>query len=281
MKEAVLDRSFISPEAMVLFQDLEKPNWAPWLRFGPATLSRQEEIFPEGQIILHDAIGNPTAMLSANRIDWDGNPDNLPTWDGVAGQTYTYEDTFAPNGNTFVLMSMGVRENDKGNGQSNLILRAAKNYALSEGIEHITGDFRPSDFGKYKREFGNFNFNEYVMLQREDGQPYDGWIRNVTRQGMEILRTDPRAMVIEASISELEDYYLEHKPEQWWKVEDPVQIQYLLKWHQPHENLENVDEVWECGETGTWYIDRQNDKAIYIESNLWGELPIMTYSKGS
>ncbi len=32
--------------------------------------------------------------------------------------------------------------------------------------------------------------------------------------------------------------------------------------------------AWECGETGTWYVDDGAGAAAYIESNFWGRIPL-------
>lgn len=256
-----------------LYEQLEKPNWAPWLRFGPEVLARQAEIFPEGQIIIPDEMGEPIVALSANRVQWSGNADHLTSWDRVAGADQTYADTHDPKGNTFVLMSMSANPNYRGRGLSGHVFTSLRGYAEREKLDHIIGDFRPRDFGAYKRETGNFDFNAYCQLQREDGTPHDGWLRTVSRHGTEFLKVDRRAMVVRATATEVAEWQAEYKPEAWWQVEDPEQIDYLMQFHEPLRELEHVDAVLECGETGTWYLDRQNNKAVYIESNLWGEVP--------
>ncbi len=273
MKESVFEDVLVSTEINMIYEQLEKPNWAPWLQFGAKTLAKQSEVFPEGQISILDEKGVPRIALSANRIEWDGLTGSLPTWDDIAGESCSYEDTYKKTGNTFALMSMAVRREEKGAGLSNQIIEMVQEYAEREDIQHIIGDFRPSNFADYKRQTGQFNFEDYIALTREDGLPADGWLRTVTRKGMKVLRPDARAMVIMSSLDDLGKFSREYKPEQWWQVKDPAQLSYLLEWHQPLIDIENVDEVWECGETGTWYIDSANGRAVYIESNVWGELP--------
>lgn len=43
-----------------------------------------------------------------NRIDWDGQRDTLPCWDKIAGDPTDYSQTYKPEGNTLVAMSMNV-----------------------------------------------------------------------------------------------------------------------------------------------------------------------------
>jgi hypothetical protein len=54
---------------------------------------------------------------------------------------------------------------------------------------------------------------------------------------------------------------------------DPNVISIRMSEHTPHLDLDDVDEKWECRETGTWYVDRSGGRALYVESNLWGRLP--------
>jgi hypothetical protein len=269
---------------------LESATWAPWLAYTPDQLAGQRQIFRPGQFEIYDDSQNLQAILSTNRINWSGEGVELPSWNSVAGQYLTYEDTYDPGGNTLALMSISVNPISRGRNLYRDLVWRAQDYARVHQVEHLIGDFRPSGFGAFKRNTGNFNFGEYCQRTRmngrpaepglrfpklkRDNQPMDPWLRAIKRLGMKELATDPRAMVVPAPASEMDAYMRSYKPEDWWKVTDPEQISYLLGWHQPHHDLEQVEEVWECGETGTWYVDRGNDQAVYIESNIWGELPI-------
>ncbi len=261
------------PSGELLYDTLERENWAPWLRFDVNQLNQQAHVFPEGQIVLGEA-GEPDIMLAANRVNWDGQRTTLPSWDAIAGTEYTFEDTYQPSGNTFVLMSMSARKEAKGHGLSQRVFDRVRAVANDQGMEHIIGDFRPSGFGAHKAETGDLNFMKYIAATRDDGLPQDPWLRAVKRQGTELLQVDRRAMVISADVAQVEAWAQEHKPEAWQEVTDPEQAAYLLDWHEPLQDLEQVDQILECGETGTWYMDRENGKAVYIESNVWGEVPL-------
>ncbi|MDQ3158556.1 MAG: hypothetical protein M3P98_00245 [bacterium] len=266
-----------SPTAAVIYERLEEKNWAPWLRFGVKTIAAQQKIFPDGQIVIEDE-GSPVAMLSANRINWDGSADSLTTWDDIAGEDEDYHATYIADGNTFALMSMAIDDDVKGKRLPQQIIDKIIAYSNSEGIEHIIGDFRPSGFGKYKKETRKVDFTEYVDDTREDGLPVDPWLRSVTRNGMQRQRIDREAMVVPATVEEVDQWRQEYNSDDWWQVEDQESIDYLLEWHDVLSKIEQVDEVWECGETGTWYIDRKNGKAVYVESNVWGEIPTLKQS---
>lgn len=262
------------PTGEALYAGLESRNWAPWLRFGADELSAQAKVYPDGQIVLATEQATPAIMLAANRIEWDGTRDSLPTWDEVAGSDQTFEQSHKGSGNTFVLMSMSANKEFAGERLSDRVFDRVRSYAQKESLDHIIGDFRPSDFGAYKARTGDFDFERYCNREREDGLPDDGWLRAVRRQGANFIKADRRAMVIESTFDEVSAWSWEHNPAQWWEVTEPDQVEQLMKWHEPLRDLEQIDQIWECGEAGTWYCDTQNNKAVYIESNLWGEIPV-------
>jgi GNAT superfamily N-acetyltransferase len=259
--------------ASIVYAELEVPNWAPWLRFGPETLAAQAVTFPAGQIVLRDAAEDVVAALSANRIDWDGRVETLTTWDAVAGEDATYADTYEPDGNTFVLMSMNVAAHARGARWSSRVIDEVLAYAHAEGIEHVISDFRPSGFGAVKRDEHLFDMATYCAQLRADGLPRDPWLRALHRRGMQRLRLDPRAMAVRASADELDGWRRTYRPEQWWQVTATSAIDGLIEWFMPQE-LDRIDEIWECGETGTWFCDRRSGEAIYLETNVWGEVPL-------
>lgn len=261
-------------ELQYLCDNLHTPNWAPWLAWLPQDLAGHREAFPEGQLSISDERNLPIAVLATNQIQWDGNVESLPTWDEVAGSDFTFRETRVPNGNTLCLMAMSIAKDHQGEHLPEQLVAQLKELAVSKNIEHIIGDFRPSGFGEYKRLTGSFDFDEYVSLRREDGLPEDPWLRNLTRQGMQPLSADYRAMVIPASLAELKEYQASYNPEDWYKVSDQKAREVLIATHDPAKDLGEFDEIWECDETGTWYVNSKTEQAVYIESNYYGELPI-------
>ncbi|MDB5168987.1 MAG: hypothetical protein JWO41_343 [Candidatus Saccharibacteria bacterium] len=262
-----IDRNFA-----YIYANLEAPNWAPWLHFSEAELAAQSHVFLDGQFELEEE-DLPVAILATNRIDWNGVAADLPTWDDIAGVNMTFEDTYCPQGNTLALMSMSVMSDKKGQHLPERLIGLLKDYAVAQEVDHIIGDFRPSGFSEYKRITGDFDFTKYIGLTRpEDNLPVDAWLRNVTRLGMQPLRVDNRAMVIPVSIDEFESYQQQYQPEQWRQITDENAIGQLMGQHQPKQDIEQISEVWECGETGSWYVNREAGAAVYVESNLWGEI---------
>lgn len=256
-----------------VYDTLERPNWAPWLRFSAEELDAQATVFPEGQILLCDQSSRPLASLSSNRILWDGDVDSLPTWDAVAGETRTYHDTYTPDGNAIVLMSVNVRPDAQGLRLTDALIDEIRGVARGARVQHVISDFRPSEFGAHKRRHPDATFAAYCAAEDANGLPIDQWLRSLARKGMESLRVDRRAMVVHAPLEELERFRREYRPERWYRVE-PAAATTRVEEHALDADLRRVDEVWECEDTGTWYVDRSARHAVYVESNLWGRVPL-------
>jgi len=251
---------------------LEAPNWAPWLRFTPDQFEAHASLFPEGQVLIVDESDAPIAILSTSRFMWDGEVSSLPTWSEIAGGTLTFEDLFSEDGNALALMSVSIRPDVQGNGFAEMLIRAATDYAASSRITYVMSDFRPSQYGAYKARHPDAGFEHYCNLKREDGLPADAWLRALARLGMQPIRVDDRAMVVRTSASAFDGYRLTWEIDSWEQVMDAGLVALLSSRHRPELSLAAVQETWECGETGTWYVDRDANKAAYIESNLWGSV---------
>lgn len=261
-------------EARMVYTQLETVCWAPWLQYQEDELVGQAVLFPDGQLVEKDEAGNLMGSLSTNRINWGGSLDELPTWDQIAGAREDFSDTYVADGNTISLMSMNVDSAKRGEHLPQKLIQRVQKLAQKEDIKHIIGDFRPNGFGAYKRETGNVDFAAYCQQTRDDGMLVDGWLRAVSRMGGEFLRPDNKSMMVEVPMDQFNEYRESYTPEKWWRITEPKTIELLEQQHEPLEQIDQIDEVWECEETGTWYVDTQNQKAVYIESNIWGELPI-------
>lgn len=203
-------------EAMILYESLEKPNWAPWLAASPTSLAGRAQNFPEGQLcIKHDGVF--VASLSLNRVDWDGKSEHLPTWDQVAGDPTDYGQTYTPTGNTLVLLSMNVSPAWKGKRVPEQLLVAATNLAHKLNVTHLIGSFRPSGYGAFKQSVGgDCGFSAYCALTREGmTKPVDPWLGSLWHMGMTMLAEDPNAMRVGVSLGDFVAYQSIYHVGQW------------------------------------------------------------------
>lgn len=242
-------RPYKPEDAPRIYQELEVPNWAPWLRASPETLAKRAEVFPEGQLAVWTPEGRPIASLSLSRFNYN-DPQALPTWDEIMGDPPTGEHTFVPDGNAVGMMSINVHPEFQGARLTRVIIEDVKKRAKELGVKHIMGSFRPSQFGEYTYENPREGFVTYALKERPDNLPLDAWLRALARNGMRMLRVDDAAMVVpEVPMGEFNKYRETYNPEKWKQIA-------------PH--------VWRCGETGVWITGEKF--ATYVESNIWGIL---------
>lgn len=242
-------------EVQEIIENLEEPNWAPWLAACAEVITHRARVFAAGQLVLKDSDGLEKASLSMNQIFWDGEIKTLPTWDEVAGVPTDYSETYEPTGNTLVLMSMNVHPDSKGQRLPSKLVEACKDLAKNLDVEHLIGSFRPSGFGIAKRGMGyDLDFWEYCLMKRHNSEkPVDPWLGSLWHMGMEVLDEDLKAMTVQVPMLE------------FWKYQDTYNQEY---WEEIGSG------VWECGEVGKWTLDAKSGLAVYQESNLWGSLPM-------
>ncbi len=250
---------------------IETPTWAPWLRFDLRAMQDYDAVFPEGQIV-HLDDGGPIGALTSLRISWSGHPDELGTWDAVSGHDTSVREAHDPEGNTLVMLSVSIRSDRRGRGVPAVLVDHARRVARDLGLEHLISPFRPSGFGAHKAEGGDVDFDAYCASRRGDGLPIDPWLRALTRLGMQPIRPVDGAMVVPVPLAELEELRRTYRPEAWYRLDD-VRAGALAS-HLRAGVGHPVDEVWECGETGAWFVDLGGRRATYSEANLWGEVPL-------
>lgn len=239
-----------------IYETLEHPNWAPWLEASQATIAGRAKVFPEGQLLIKEN-GIMVASLSMNQIYWSGNPEDLPSWDQVAGDNSTdYSETYDSSGNTWVLMSMNVAPDSKGQQLPSKMIDYVKQLAAQAGIKYLIGSFRPSGYGSAKKEYNyQLPFWTYCKMTKPGtNKPIDPWLRSLSWSNMQLIQEDSKAMSVTVSLSEFEAYKANYNSDSWVEVSPGT---------------------WECQEVGTWEVGE--DSATYQESNVWGIIPFKEF----
>jgi len=240
---------------------LEKKCWAPWLQKQEKDFLNIATNYPDLQRLIRNKQGVVVAAMSVNRINWDGASETLPTWDKIAGgaiETSNFSSTYAPHGNTLCLMSMNVSQNLQGIGLAQKLIEELKKTAIKLKVKHIISSLRPTDYGTYKLEQLRkkeplISFEEYCSLQTDKDKPYDHWLRSAFHQGMKQIGISKDSIVVTVDKKTFQLFMKKYRPDQWIRFSD-------IK--------------WECGETGSWYVDKNS--ATYREDNLSVELPFVS-----
>jgi len=124
-------------------------------------------------------------------------------------------------------------------GISRLMLTALRDNAQRLGFADLYGPLRPTD--KHREPLTPFA--DYVARQREDGLPYDSWVRTHVRAGARIVKVAPCSMVVAASIVDWQ---------RWtglvFRKSGPVIVP---------------------GALSPIHVSLEQDHAVYVEPNLW------------
>jgi GNAT superfamily N-acetyltransferase len=86
----------------------------------------------------------------------------------------------------------------QGRGISRVMLAALRDNARRLGFSDLYGPLRPTD--KHREPLTPFG--EYVARRREDGLPYDSWVRTHLRLGAQIVKIAPCSLVIAGTLAE-------------------------------------------------------------------------------
>jgi len=190
----------------------QRPDLAPLLKdFNPWPQFMRQD--PVGSLYYADAVtAYPEFVLVAvdrDRPDrlvakgysvpftWDEDPAvSLPEdgWDGVILSAAV--DRFAGRrGNLVSALEISVRPDLQGHGVSAIMLAAMLHNAAELGFSDLVAPVRPS--GKHLRP--DVSMRDYAAMRREDGMPFDPWLRVHVRAGGTIVGVAPRAMTMAGS----------------------------------------------------------------------------------
>jgi hypothetical protein len=119
------------------------------------------------------------------------------------------------------------------------MLTAMADLARSAGLAHLIAPVRPSQKARYP----TIPIERYARWTRDDGSPFDAWMRVHTRLSARIGPAVPRSLHITGSVGEWES---------WTDMRFPETGDYVFP-----DGLAPV------------HIDRESDAGDYWEPNVW------------
>jgi GNAT superfamily N-acetyltransferase len=198
-----------------------------------------DEDWPSHQLLLvddHDAIA---ATSNAAPIAWDGTDAGLPRgWDDqflrtVAGLT----DGSTPT--ALGALQIVVDPARQGQGLAAVMLGAMHAQARAAGHRGVIACVRPT----WKERYPLTPIERYVTWRRDDGLPFDPWIRLHERLGGRLSRPEPSSMAITGSVGEWQ---------RWTGLAFPESGDYVV----PRA-------------AALVTIDRERDQGTYHDPNVW------------
>ncbi len=200
--------------------------------------------FAEFQLGLLDAGGELVAGANSAPLAWDGTDDGLPAgWDdqfirSVAG----VRDGVAPN--ALGALQIVVRHDRRGAGYSGVLVDAMRANAAAHRYVALIACVRPTD----KEHYPLTPIERYAHWTREDGLPFDPWIRLHVRLGGRIVRAAPASMLVEGTVADWRE---------WTGLQFPDSGQYLP-----------------AGAAAPVEMDVAADRGVYLDPNVWVVHPV-------
>ena len=128
-------------------------------------------------------------------VRWDGIPEprgiDWAMTNGVAGEP-----------SDLCAIVVGIDPEYRGQGLSAVLLRRMAGLAAAHGLDCMIAPVRPT----WKEHYPLTPIERYALWRRDDGLPYDPWLRTHERAGAEILDPAPRSMTITGSRAEWEEW---------------------------------------------------------------------------
>ena len=201
---------------------------------------RLDEVFPDFQFVLYEeAADEVVAKGHAIPCSWDGTVAGLPQGiDGlIAGGFRLFEQDEAPT--TLSALAIVILPEHQNKGLSSVMVEAMAGIAAENGFTDLIAPVRPN----WKERYPLAPIERYVRWTRDDGLPFDPWIRVHHRLGGEVVRPEPQSLRITGNVAEWE---------KWTEMRFPESGEYVF----PH-GLAPVT------------IDREADRGLYFEPNVW------------
>ena len=202
--------------------------------------SRLYQEFAQFQFVLYDDDADEI-IAEGHTIpcDWDGTTEGLG--DGIdAMMTAAFEARAAGRRPTALCaLAAEVRPRFQGAGLAERMLDVMSGIGREAGLGHLIAPVRPS----LKHRYPITPIEHYLTWSRENGEPFDPWIRVHARRGGTIAKPIPRSMSIVGTVADWE---------QWTGMRFPGDGQYTFP-----EGLAPVE------------IDHDRDQGSYWEPNVW------------
>jgi hypothetical protein len=202
--------------------------------------SRLYETFPDYHFVLYDQQADEVpAEAHTIPVAGAGTVEGLGR--GADASIAAGFDLHAKGGTATALCALAaeIPPRNRNRRLAGVILENMANLARSDGLGWLIALVRPN----WKDRYPLTPIERYVTWVREDGQPFDPWIRVHTRMGGEISAPIPESMRITGTVGEWEA---------WTGMDFPESGEY----------------VFPSGLT-TVTIDREADLGSYWEPNVW------------
>jgi GNAT superfamily N-acetyltransferase len=223
--------------------DIGAEVWPEYNRHGDVLnryWGRLYDSFPAYQFVLYDEQHSEVvAEGHAAPCAWDGTIPGLG--DGIDEMIVAAFEAHSKRSKPTALCALAaeIRPHHQGGGLAVRMLDVMAEFARESGLAHLIAPVRPS----LKERYPLTPIGSYVRWTREDGQPFDPWIRIHVRRGGKLVKPVPRSLQITGTVAEWE---------RWTEMRFPDDGQYTFP-----RGLATLE------------IDHEHDLGSYWEPNVW------------
>jgi GNAT superfamily N-acetyltransferase len=228
------------PELWETSADVSSEVWPEYNLHGDVmshNFGRIFDAFPDFQFALYDDTAEEVVAEGHSApCAWDGTTEGL--LDGIDDMLLSAL-AQASQPTALCALAAEIRPPFQGLGLASRMLDAMAELGRQAGLAHLIAPVRPS----LKERYPLAPIEQYVRWTREDGEPFDPWIRVHTRRGGRLTKPVPRSMHITGTVAEWE---------RWTDLRYPADGDYVFP-----RGLAPLT------------IDRSKDLGDYWEPNIW------------
>lgn len=159
-------------------------------------IARVRDYFPQLDVILVGDEGQPAATGWGVPIPWTDQVEDLPPSfaDILRGAVEAHES--GADTNAFVICGGVVHPELKGTGTASELVRALIKTGQNHGLTRVLAPLRPTR----KHLYPLIRIEEYAAWIRNDGLPFDPWLRLHVRAGGRVIALAPTAQTMIGSV---------------------------------------------------------------------------------
>jgi GNAT superfamily N-acetyltransferase len=198
-----------------------------------------DEELADWQLLLLDADDRIVVGGNSAPLAWDGTDDGLPAgWDDQFERTIAgLQSGQVPD--TLGALQVVVAPDRQGEGLAGRMIEIFRDRARAAGFGALIACVRPT--GKHR--YPLTSIERYAAWTREDGLPFDAWLRLHARLGGRVVHPAPESMTITGTVAEWE---------RWTGLVFPDSGAYVIPFA-----------------TNPVVVDRDADRVVYHDANVW------------
>ncbi len=238
----------MTPALETLVSDLISSAWKPIALIDNASNPLWDRLYTDFAAFQFQGYDESDRLILVGNsipVFWDQPFENLPDagWDwAIVSGFESYESGTPPT--VLSALSVTIAPDQQGTGLSRVAILQMKAIAAAHGLKALIAPVRPNS----KPQYALTPMEHYITWTREDGAPFDPWLRTHWRLGAQIVKVCPQSMRAEYSVAEFEEEIGMRFPESG---------AYLAP-----------------GGLNPLQVDREADTAVYVEPNVWVVHPV-------